>query len=101
MLVPPVGELTLAATAAEVTAGAIFTGLGFVDRQRAAIEFLAIELRDRGRCLLLSAELHKREPAGFVGELVHDQVASADIAGLFEQVEHVAFRGVKRQVSYE
>src|SRR2546425_10840228 len=41
-LVPAAGELAFAATAAaEVATGAVFTGLGFVDGQRAAIEFLA------------------------------------------------------------
>src|ERR1041385_4658251 len=75
-LVPVAGELTFAATAAaEVATGAVFTGLGFVDRQRATIEFLAIELLDGAGRLILRGEFHEREPAGLVGELVHDQAA--------------------------
>jgi hypothetical protein len=45
--------------------------------------------------------LHEGEPTGLVRELVHDEVASADSAGLFEQIQNVAFSGIERQVSYE
>ena len=56
------GELTFAATAAaEAALRTIVAGLGFVDGQRAIIEFLAVELRLRGVGLLLPTHGHKRE----------------------------------------
>ena len=49
----------------------------------------------------LRAHRHERESTRLAGELINDQFAAGDVAGLFEEVEHVAFGGVERQVSYE
>jgi hypothetical protein len=88
-------------TAAEVTAGTFLTGTGFVDGQRTAVQFLAVEISHGFVGFFLSAHLDERKSAGLARELVHDEFATGDIAGLFEQVENVAFGRVKRQVAHE
>ena len=99
-LVSAAGELTAsaaatAATAKTATTGAIFTGLGFIDGQSATIQIMAIELGCGLVGLILCAHFHESEPAGLVGELVHDELAAGDIPRLFEQVEQIPFAGVE------
>ena len=79
----------------------VFAWAGFIDGEGAAIEFLAIELRDGGGGFFLCSHGDEGEAAGLAREFVHDQFATADVAGLFEQVENVAFGGVERQVTDE
>jgi hypothetical protein len=45
-------------------AAAIGARLGFVDRQAAALDLLAVQRRDGGLGLLVAAHLHKAEPLG-------------------------------------
>src|ERR1700693_4897827 len=87
---------TTAATAAEVAARTLFTGFGFVDSQRATVQFLAVEIGDGLGGLFLRAHLDERKSAGLARELVHDEFAAADVAGLLEQVKDVAFSGIER-----
>jgi hypothetical protein len=93
---------TAAETAAAATAaGTLLAGTGFVDGHLPAVEFLAIEPGDGRSGLLRRGHRHKREATGLVGELVQDEFARGDVSGLLEQVEDIAFSGVKRQVAYE
>ena len=84
------------AAAAEVATGTLFTGFGFIDGQRATIEFLAIEIADGLGGLFLRAHLDERKAAGLARELVHDEFAAADVTGLLEQIQDVAFSGIER-----
>ncbi len=90
---------TATAEAATTTAGALFAGTGFIDRHGTAVEFLAIELGDGRIGLFLGAHGHERKSAGLAGELVHDEFAGADVARLLDQVEDIAFSGVKLQIA--
>src|ERR1017187_2096111 len=85
-----------AAATAEVATRTLFTGFGFVDGQRATVQFLAVEIGNGLGGLFLRAHLDERKSAGFARELVHDEFAAADVAGLLEQVEDVAFSGIER-----
>src|ERR1017187_9706872 len=89
-------ELALAAATAEVATRTLFTGFGFVDGQRATVQFLAVEIGDGLGGLFLRAHLDERKAAGLTRELVHDEFAAADVARLLEQVEDVAFSGIER-----
>src|SRR5277367_1176495 len=80
-----------AATTTEVATRTLFTGFGFVDGQRATVQFLAVEIGDGLGGLFLRAHLDERKSAGLARELVHDEFAAADVASLLEQVEDVAF----------
>jgi len=110
------GYARLAATAAEfatfsssttttateaATARAIFLRPSFVDGEGAAIKFFAVELRYGSGGFFLRAHGDEGEAAGLAREFVHDEFARLHVAGLLEQVEHITFGGVKRQVSYE
>ena len=95
---------TVAATAAAVSAatatGAIFTGLGFVDRQRAYVTVLAVQFGNRLRGFFRGGHFNERKAAGFTRELVGDEAATLNRAARFEQLAKIAFRGVERQVPY-
>src|SRR5271154_6714386 len=87
---------TTAAATAEVATRTLFTGFGFVDGQRATVQFLAVEIGDGLGGLFLRAHLDERKSAGLARELVHDEFAAADVTGLLEQVEDVAFSSIER-----
>ena len=92
---------TAATTTTEVATRTFFARTGFIDGERTAVEFFAIELRDGSVGFFLRSHFHERETAGLVGEFVHDQFAFSDRTGLFEQVEDIAFGGIERQVTYK
>ena len=92
---------TTAAVAAAATAtGAIFTGLGFVDRQRASVTVLAVQFGNRLRGFFRGGHFNERKAAGLARELVGDEAATLNRAARFEQLAKIAFRGVERQVPY-
>ena len=65
---------TATATAATTAAAtAAFTGLGFVDRQVATVNVLAIEGCDGCAAVLGVGELNEAEAAGAAGFAVHDE----------------------------
>ena len=92
---PATTAAAAASAAAKVATGALFARPGFVDCQGAAIDFLAIELGHGLVGLFLRAHFHEGKPSGAVGELVHDEFALHDAAGLFEEVEQIAFGAVE------
>ena len=90
-----------AAETAATAAGTIFAGTRFIDGEGATVEFFAVEIGNGFGRFFLRAHGDEGETAGLAREFVHDQFARCDIAGLFEEVQNVAFGGVKRQVAYE
>lgn len=106
-LVPVAGELatttavvtaTVSAASAAATA-TLFARLGFVDRQRATIHVLAVELGDGLLGLLVRAHLDKREPAGLAGEPIEDQITARHGADLGEQSLEVSFCRLVREIA--
>jgi len=84
-----------ATTAAETATGAFLSGASFVDGQCPTIQLLAVALGNRLGGFFLRSHLHKAKSFGLVSELVHDELATGDVARLFEQIEDVSFCGVK------
>jgi hypothetical protein len=94
-------ESTTTATAAEITAGTFLTGTGFVDSECSTVEFFAVEIGHGFIGFFLRAHLHEGKSAGLARKFVHDEFATGDITGLFEQVQNVAFSRIERQVAHE
>src|SRR5437764_1110839 len=65
---------TTGATAATAATAAIFTRAGLVDRQAAAVHFLAAQRRDGGLGLGIAAHFDETEPLGPPGVAVHDHL---------------------------
>src|SRR5256885_1410163 len=76
---------TAAATTTE-TAAAGFARLGFVDGERAAVLFLAVERGDRGLRFLVRAHLHKPKALAAAGVAVCDHFSGLNLAMRTEQL---------------
>lgn len=105
-LVPVAGELatttamvTATVPAASAATATLFARLGFVDRQRATIHVLAVELGDGLLGLLVRAHLDKREPTGLAGEPIEDQITARHGADLGEQSLEVSFCRLVREIA--
>src|SRR4051794_36068532 len=64
----------VAPPAATAAPAAVLTGLGLVDRQRAAVHLLAVHGLDGGLGFLVGAHLDEAEPLGAAGVAVHDDL---------------------------
>jgi hypothetical protein len=99
--------ISAAATAAESTTttatAAAFTRLHrarFVDGQRAAIDFLAMELRDRGLGLIRRAHFDKAETAGTSRNAIVDHLHPRDVARLGKKIGQVVFCHAEGQIAH-
>src|ERR1051325_2232559 len=95
---------TISAVAAATTTGtrrAFFARLGDVDRQGAALEFLAVKHLDRLVGLVGGREIDEGETARFAGELVEHDVHRGDHTGLREILLQVGIDGGEREVANE
>ena len=89
-----------AATATAATAAATFLArLGFVDRQRAAIVFLAVESGDGGLRLLIAGHLNKAESLAAARVSVRDHFRALDGAKSREQTFQIGAAHAIPQIS--
>jgi hypothetical protein len=101
---------TAAATAAitatattTATAAAAFTrfhGTSFVDGQCAAVDLLAMELRDGRRSFLSGSHFDEAEATGTSRHAVVDHLHPGDVARLREQIGQVVFGHAKGQIAH-
>jgi len=91
-----------AAPAAKTTAraGSVGPGPGFVDRQVAAFQVLAVHIGDGLIGLFLVRHLDETETSGLAGELVLDDVAARDLAEDLEGLFEIRFRRVPGQIAH-
>src|SRR5690606_18835067 len=97
--------VTTAAAAATVAAattatGAVGLGLGFVDSEVAAIDFLLVQGVDRGLGLGVTAHLDKAETLAAAGVPVVDDFGAGDSAVLAEHLFEVGAGGVVAEIAY-
>jgi hypothetical protein len=88
-----------AATATTATARAVTFRTSFVDGERPAHVFLAIEVLNRSLSLLLLWHLDKAEAPWPTGELVGQKVDCGYIAVCGKELTHFVFHGLKRQIA--
>jgi hypothetical protein len=87
----PDGLVAFAATAAvpaaptAAAAAALFAGPGFVDRQRAAIDFFLVQAGDRCLSLAIIRHFDKTEALAATGVPVHDNLGALNAAKFGEQ----------------
>jgi hypothetical protein len=75
-------------------------GLGFVDREVAAVMVLTMEGVDGLLAFIGAAHGDESEAAGAVGFAIHDEVGLRDRAVFGEQGIKVLFRGLEGKISY-
>src|SRR5919107_1616013 len=97
----PAGRAGSAAApeAAATAAAAILAGPRLVDRQVAAAELLAVELRDGRLALFARRHLDEAEAARAARVAILDDRGRLDVAGLREQVAEVFARSLERKVA--
>jgi len=78
----------------------IFSRTSFVNVQRAAVQFMAVERIFRRTGLLVVIHCDKGEAARFTGHLVHHQMDFVDGAVFFEQILKIVLGGLKREITY-
>jgi len=95
---------TTAATATVSTttaaAFALFHRTRFIDGQRTAIDFLAMEFRDGCLRFFRRAHFDKAEAAGTPRHAIIDHLHPRDIARLGKKIGQVVFRHAKGQVAH-
>jgi hypothetical protein len=92
---------TTAVSAAAATAtGTVFARTGFVNPQRAAMEFFAVELGDRLLSFRVRPHLHERESAGLARDTIHDQIAARHGSGLAEEFLEIVLHRLEGQIAY-
>src|ERR1035438_5030290 len=99
--VPPIYKLPALTTAATAAVRAIGLGTRFVDVQRAAIQFAAV---DRGDCLLgfaIVRHFHKPKASGLSGVTIGTDVDTVYGAVSFKQGSDGCFRYPKTEVAYK
>lgn len=85
---------------ATVWTRALFARTRFVDIERAAVEFVAIQ-RILGRAgLLIVIHGDEREAAGLARHPVHHEMDFVDGAMLFEQILEIVLGGLKGEITY-
>src|SRR5262249_30884964 len=89
-----------APTAAAAATAAVFARLGFVDGQRAAVNFLAVHGLDGCLGLLVGAHLDEAEPLGAAGVAVHDDLGRLHRAVRLEHRLQVAVADAVGQVAH-
>src|SRR5207302_6840865 len=94
-------ETAAAATTATGTRGALFARSRDVDRELAALKFLAVEHFDRFVGFFRRGEFDESEATGFAGEFVEHQVHRSDDACLREILLQVIFHRLVREITYE
>jgi hypothetical protein len=82
---------------ATAVATALFARASCVDRQRAAADFRAVELRD-GLLSVLVAHLDKRKALRLAGVALGDDSHGFDLANLCKQREEVLLCRLQRQI---
>jgi hypothetical protein len=99
-----IGERTALAAvttaAAAATGTAIFTRAGFVDREIATADLLAVGGFDSGIAFGGAAHGHERETAGAAGGVIGHESDFGDGAVLIEEVFEVVFGGIEGKISY-
>jgi hypothetical protein len=91
-----------AATAAATTAAAAAmfrAGTGFVDRERTAFEFLAVEGADGRLGLCVRGHFDEGEASGPARELILDDRNRRYLSMSFKKLPDVTFAGVERQIT--
>jgi len=87
-------------TAAATTAFTRFHGTSFIDGQRAAVDFLAMELRDGSLRFLCGSHFHETEATGTPRHAVVDHLHPRDVARLGKQIGQVVFSHAKGQIAH-
>jgi hypothetical protein len=94
---------TTAAVAATTAAAAWWAGLAwpsFVDRERAAFNGLAVELRDRRLSVSFRAHGDKGEATGLAGEFVLHERYFLDWSSLRKKLLQFVFGRIEREIAY-
>ena len=91
---------TTAAAAAATTAFTRFHGTSFVDGQRAAVDLLAMKLRDGRRSFLSGSHFDEAEATGTSRHAVVDHLHPRDVARLGKQIGQVVFGHAKGQIAH-
>jgi hypothetical protein len=89
-----------AARTASRSSATTFTRLGFVDRERKAIQFFAIESADSGQSLFTVRHFYKAKSTGFPGVSVCNDLGRTHFAKRFKKLLQSLFCGLKRQIPY-
>jgi hypothetical protein len=93
---------TAAATISTATAAAfaLFHRTRFVDREGAAIDFLAMEFRDGRLRFFRRAHFHETKAAGTTRHAIIDHLHPRDIARLGKEIGQVVFRHAEGQIAH-
>jgi hypothetical protein len=93
---------TAAATVSAATAAAfaLFHRTRFVDRQGAAVDFLAMEFRDGRLRFFRRAHFHETKAAGTTRHAIIDHLHPRDIARLGKEIGQVVFRHAEGQIAH-
>jgi hypothetical protein len=78
----------------------LFPRTCFVNGQRPAIKFMAVERAHRGVGLCVIVYRDERKAARFTGHPVHHQMDFVDGAVLLEQILKIVLGGLKREITY-
>jgi hypothetical protein len=88
------------ATTTTTAAFALFHRTRFIHGQGPAVDFLAMEFRDRRLRLFRRAHFDKAETTGATGHAVIDHLHPSDIARLGKQIGQVVFCHAKGQIAH-
>jgi hypothetical protein len=91
---------TAAATTSAAAAFAGLHGTGFIHRQGAAVDFLAVELRDGRLGLIGCSHFDKTKTAGTTRYAIIDHLHPRDIARLGKEIGQVIFRHAEGQIAH-
>jgi hypothetical protein len=93
---------TTAATISAATAAAfaLFHRTRFVDREGAAVDFLAMEFRDGRLRFFRRAHFHETKAAGTTRHAIIDHLHPRDIARLGKEIGQVVFRHAEGQIAH-
>src|SRR5882757_252737 len=72
----------------------------FVNSQRAAVNFTAIERAHRGVSLRTVVHRDERKSTRFAGHAIHHEMDFVDGAMLFEQILKIVLCGLKGEITY-
>src|SRR5882757_6027674 len=72
----------------------------FVNSQRAAVNFTAVERAHRGVSLRTVVHRDERKSTRFAGHAIHHQMDFVDGAVLFEQILKIVLGGFKGEITY-
>lgn len=80
---------------------AVFAGSGFFHNDRAAVEFLIVQVADGVARLIVVGHFYEAESLGAACEFIHDNLGGIYLSEFFESVLKIGFLGVVVKLCYK